>query len=101
MKINGFDPIPGADPLKETNRIERNNNSADKASKGMTQADKVEVSSKSAEMLKYAKIAQELPDVRMDRVEKLAEIIKSGQYNIRAEKIAQAIIKGNFIDKEI
>jgi anti-sigma28 factor (negative regulator of flagellin synthesis) len=38
------------------------------------------------------------PDVRLDRVNKLAKAIDSGIYDVKAEQIAEAIIQKNLID---
>jgi len=60
--------------------------------------DNVQISERSQEFLRIQQLVNAQPDVRLDRVNKLAKAIDSGTYSIKAEHIADAIIQKNLID---
>jgi len=56
-------------------------------------------SERSRKISNLDELIRSTPDVREDKVEKLRKRIKGGTYNIKAEKIAEKIIKGNPLDE--
>lgn len=60
--------------------------------------DNVHISQRSQEFLRIRQLVDAQPDVRLDRVNKLAKAIDSGTYDVKAEHIAEAIIQKNLID---
>src|SRR5258706_7220790 len=60
--------------------------------------DVVQISERSREFARIRQLVDAQPDVRLDRVNKLAKAIDSGTYDVKAEQIAEAIIEKNSID---
>lgn len=96
VKINsknthGSDAVQAA----KNNRAEK----ADKKSissggkKASASEDKIEFSSRSAEVGKLVEQLKQFPDVRQDRVDSLKQKIESGEYNPASDEIANAILK--------
>lgn len=100
MKINPFDRIPPSTPPDRSskNRKAENSGSVQGAASG---EDVVQVSNRSSDIQKYAALTNDLPDVRMDRVDDLSRQISDGQYNVDAEQVADALLKGTMIDTEM
>lgn len=57
----------------------------------------VQISERSQEFLRIRQLVDAQPDVRLDRVNKLAKAIDSGTYDVKGEHIAEAIIQKNLI----
>ncbi len=57
------------------------------------------LSVKDREISNLGELIRSTPDVREDRVEDLRKKIQGGTYNIKAEEIAEKIIKGNPLDE--
>lgn len=64
-------------------------------------SDRQESSSRNREIPNLEELIRITPDVREDRVEDLRREIQLGTYNIKAERIAEKIIKGNPLDEII
>ncbi|MCI0423533.1 MAG: flagellar biosynthesis anti-sigma factor FlgM [Acidobacteria bacterium] len=60
--------------------------------------DEVQISDRSQEFLRIRHLVDAQPDVRLDRVNKLAKAIDAGTYNVKGEQIAEAIIQKHLID---
>jgi len=60
--------------------------------------DVVQISEHSQEFSRIRQLVDAQPDVRLDRVNKLAKAIDSGIYDVKGEQIAEAIIQKNLID---
>ena len=58
----------------------------------------VQISKRSQEFSRIRQLVDAQPDVRLDRVNKLAKEIDSGTYYVKGEDIAEAIIEKNLID---
>jgi flagellar biosynthesis anti-sigma factor FlgM len=56
------------------------------------------ISERNEEILRIRQLVDALPDVRLDRINKLAKAIDSGTYDVKSEQIAEAIIQKNLID---
>ena len=65
-----------------------------------SERDVVQISERSQEFYRIRQLVDEQPDVRLDRVNKLAKAIDSGTYNVKSEQIAEAIVQKNLIDFE-
>lgn len=63
-----------------------------------TERDVVQISEHSQEFSRIRQLVDAQPDVRLDRVNKLAKAIDSGTYDVKGEQIAEAIIQKNMID---
>jgi len=57
-----------------------------------------QISERDEEILRIRQMINALPDVRLDRINKLAKAIDSGTYDVKGEQIAEAIIQKNLID---
>ena len=73
---------------------------SDGKAKTSPERDVVQISERSQEFYRIRQLVDEQPDVRLDRVNKLAKAIDSGTYNVKSEQIAEAIIQKNLIDFE-
>ena len=62
--------------------------------------DKVVLSERSKEIARAKELAEGAPEVRTEKVAKLKAAIEAGTYNIKAEKVADAILKG-MIDETV
>jgi negative regulator of flagellin synthesis FlgM len=63
-----------------------------------SERDVVQISERSREFSRIRQLVDAQPEVRLDRVNKLAKAIDSGTYNVKGEQIAEAIIQKNLID---
>jgi len=63
--------------------------------------DVVQISEHSQEFSRIRQLVDAQPDVRLDRVNKLAKAIDSGIYDVKGEQIAEAIIQKNLIDLSV
>lgn len=62
--------------------------------------DNVQISDRTHEFLRIRRLVDDQPDVRLDRVNRLAKAIDEGTYNVSGERIAEAIIEKHLIDLE-
>jgi negative regulator of flagellin synthesis FlgM len=62
------------------------------------QPDNVQISDRTEELLRIRRLVDALPEVRLDRVNALAKAIDEGNYNVKGEQIAEAIIQKHLID---
>lgn len=60
--------------------------------------DVLDISGKSLEFLGIRKLVQKQPEVRIDKVNKLAQEIDTGNYKVNSMQIADALIRKNFIE---
>jgi flagellar biosynthesis anti-sigma factor FlgM len=60
--------------------------------------DVVQISQRSQEFSRIRQLVDAQPDVRLDRVNKLAKAIDSGTYEVNGEQIAEAIVQKNLIE---
>jgi negative regulator of flagellin synthesis FlgM len=64
------------------------------------QPDGVQVSDRNQEFQRIRELVDALPEVRLDRVNRLAKSIDEGTYNVKSEDIAEALIQKHLIDIE-
>lgn len=55
--------------------------------------DRVEISPKAKELFELKQKLSELPEVNVEKVERLKELIQNGEYEIIAEKIAKKLLE--------
>ena len=60
--------------------------------------DHVQISERSQEFARIRQLVDAQPEVRLERVNKLAKSIDSGTYDVKGEQIAEAIIQKNLVD---
>lgn len=99
MKIDGSSQFLNSD-LK----LHQNDKAADQNRSSVEQVsgiqDRLESSASSRRLLQtYSEKVQEAPEIRTERVAEISKQIQAGTYNIKAEKVADAIINGNLLDK--
>lgn len=63
-----------------------------------TERDVVQISERSQEFSRIRQLVDAQPDIRLDRINKLAKAIDSGTYDVKGTQIAEAIIQKNLID---
>ena len=99
MPIDGinYDARPG--PVLYAAKSGHSSGSNGKAA-ASPERDVVQISERSQEFYRIRQLVDAQPDVRLDRVNKLAKAIDSGTYNVKSEQIAEAIIQKNLIDFE-
>ena len=61
--------------------------------------DRLEFSTSIREFQQLEKQAQEAPEIRAERVADIKRELNSGTYNIKAEKVADAMIRGAIVSK--
>jgi negative regulator of flagellin synthesis FlgM len=61
--------------------------------------DRLEFSTSIREFQQLEKKAQEVPEIRAERVADIKRELNSGTYNIKAEKVADAMIRGAIVSK--
>ncbi len=65
-----------------------------------SQRDRLEFSTDSRNVQSLVKNAGEAPEVRAERVDQIRNEIDNGTYNIRAERVAEAIITGRIVSTD-
>ena len=97
MPIDGisYDARPG--PVLYAAKSSHSSGSTGQAAASQ-ERDVVQISEHSQEFSRIRRLVDAQPDVRLDRVNKLAKAIDSGTYYVKGEQIAEAIIQKNLID---
>ena len=92
-KINGSNPLR---PHQQTGKIQtsKNNPYQQVRSDQVTgsEEDKFVLSSQSSEVNSIKERVHQLPDVRMEKVERLRQLIQNGNYEIDSQKMADNIL---------
>ena len=70
-----------------------------KGSGEQSDSDRLELSVRSKEISHLNALIQSTPDIRADRVEQARRELGNGTYNIKAEEIAEKILRGNLLDE--
>jgi negative regulator of flagellin synthesis FlgM len=99
MEINGSSPL-----IVLNNGMQRieSPQSAEKSAKSggaSVETDRLELSVRSREIAHLNELIQSTPDVREERVEQVRQQLENGTYNVKAERIAEKIIRGNLLDE--
>ena len=64
-----------------------------------SEEEKVEISSKARDIQKVKNILDDLPDVRMEKVDKIKRSLENGTYNVQGEKVAQKMVRESLLDE--
>ena len=64
-----------------------------------SEEEKVELSSKARDIQKVKNILDNLPDVRMEKVDKIKNSLENGTYNIKGDKVAQKMVRESLLDE--
>ena len=68
---------------------------------GVRKADRIELSSEAKDFQLALKALSQVPEIREAKVEDIKNRIRTGEYNVSAEEVADKIIDGLFIDKKV
>jgi negative regulator of flagellin synthesis FlgM len=99
MEINGTSPLVVLN--NGTQRIESPQPAEKSAKSGgaTVETNRLELSVRGREIAHLNELIQSTPDVREDKVEQVRQQLENGTYNVKAERIAEKIIKGNLLDE--
>ena len=92
-KINGSNPLR---PHQQTGKIQTSKNNpyqqvrSDQATG--SEEDRFVLSSQSSEVNSIKERVHQLPDIRMEKVERLRQLIQNGNYEIDSQKMADSIL---------
>lgn len=93
MKIHGNKPPEGQDIHLEISKVhktkEREKTSGPQA---VNSSDKVNISGQGKRLAELMSIIDQLPEVRMSKVNEAKEAISAGTYTVDAKKIAQKLL---------
>jgi flagellar biosynthesis anti-sigma factor FlgM len=99
MEINSTNPlvvlnnnVQRLDSTQQSGRAQKSGGSA-------SDSDRLELSARSREISHLNELIQSTPDIRESRVNQIQSEIENGTYNVKAEKIAAKILKGNLLDE--
>jgi flagellar biosynthesis anti-sigma factor FlgM len=100
MEINGNNPLivlnNNVQRLEHAPQAEK---SREEGAALTTGTDRIELSVKGREFAHLDELINSIPDVRESKIELVQKELEQGTYNVRAEKIAEKIIKGNLLDE--
>jgi negative regulator of flagellin synthesis FlgM len=63
-------------------------------------SDKADISQKASTLSKVREAVDAVPEVRVDKVSEIKKAVDGGNYNVRGEKVADAIIKNAIVDSK-
>jgi flagellar biosynthesis anti-sigma factor FlgM len=100
MRIDGNDPLVNAQLKLQTDGQKEAEREQSKPLEPVNRvSDRLEFSAESRQVHGYEKKVQEAPEVRAERIAEITRQIETGTYNIKAEKVAEAIITGSIVDE--
>jgi negative regulator of flagellin synthesis FlgM len=98
MEIKGTNPLivlnNNVQRLESSPLSERTRKSGGESS----DSDSISLSVRSREIAHMNELIQSTPDIRESRVEEVRMTLENGTYDVKAEKIAEKMIKGNLLD---
>ena len=99
MEINGTNPL-----VVSNNKVQQveTSSQAERSQKGgvaQPDSDRLELSVRSREISHLEDLIRSTPDIREEKVEQVRNELESGTYNVKAEKIAEKMIRGNLLDE--
>jgi negative regulator of flagellin synthesis FlgM len=99
MEINGTNPLIGS--KNNVQRLENAQKERTQSSGGSSnsEADRLELSVRSREISHLNELVRSTPDIREKKIEQVQKDIEAGAYNVKAEKIAEKMIRGNLLDE--
>lgn len=101
MKIDGNNPLINTDAMIRNDDQSAKKQQDSHAGRADSPRDRVELSTDAKRLEFYEKTALETPDIRTDRVNEIRERLETETYDIKAEEVAEALIRGNFIDESV
>lgn len=93
MKINKTDKVLQIYSDMRNNKVKSNRNTFGK--------DELEVSDRAIDYRFAINKLKEVPDIRMDKVERIKKEISSGTYNVEGKKIAEKIYESANFDRKV
>jgi flagellar biosynthesis anti-sigma factor FlgM len=94
MKIENKENISIANPCKNDSLPSKDDAGKQAGKTTEQQFDRVELSTRKAEVEKLEKAINDLPDVRSEKVAKLKKQIVDGTYHVESTKVAEKILAG-------
>ncbi|MBN4069925.1 flagellar biosynthesis anti-sigma factor FlgM, partial [bacterium AH-315-G05] len=76
-------------------------NEVGKVDAGNQPADQLELSSKAKEFQVAISAFKNLPDIREGKVNEIKSRLEQGSYNVSGREIAESIVRGIFVNKEV
>ncbi len=99
MKIEDRDLLYGlrhyVNDLKGVERVQREERTRQRVDTG---SDRVEISKRSKEAEKARRVIEKVPPVDEKKVADVKRSIEKGSYNVRAQEVAEGIIRKSIID---
>ncbi len=93
MKIHGNKSPEGQEIHLETSKVSKTNaGGKTSGSQAPKSSDRIDISDQGKKIAEMMKVIDQLPEVRMDKVNKIKEAIIAGTYQVDSEKIAQKLI---------
>ncbi len=100
MKIDGNVPYVNPEQLNvQDSQQKKKNTKGNQLQSVDSGEDRLELSTDIRKIESYQKIAQEAPEVRKERVNELKEKVDTQTYDIKAEEVAESLIKGSIVDE--
>jgi negative regulator of flagellin synthesis FlgM len=102
MKVNEYISGTNANPyLGETKNGQKESKSQTPVEQPQEGAggDKVQLSGRSKEIARAQDLVKSTPEVRTDKVADIKAKIEAGTYNVKAVKVADAILRGTIDEK--
>ena len=101
MKISSKDIIGASSEVKQDNLTginrEKGNNSKNDISLNGNE-DKIQLSKEAQNLQHLQSLAQNIPEIRQEKVDELKELIDKGLYNIDHKKVANRMIREILLD---
>jgi negative regulator of flagellin synthesis FlgM len=102
MVINGTNLLIGSITNVERVQAPEQSGQAQKSDVGQNpDSDRLELSVRSREISHLAELIRSTPDVRELKVEQIRKDLEAGTYNVKAKRIAEKMIGGQFLDKSV
>ena len=95
MKIEGSRPPETQDTQLRTQKLGRQEavSSSDQGTTNVAQADQVSISGRTKEIDSLKEVINQMPEVRVDKIEALRNSIQDGTYKVNSEGIAGKILE--------
>ncbi|MEJ5377193.1 MAG: flagellar biosynthesis anti-sigma factor FlgM [bacterium] len=93
MKINGSDGYTPIQNLIQRVKSQQDIKGSQPQAQGQTVGEKVEISPQAREIQKLKEILEQMPEVRLERVEELKSMIQEGKYKVDLEKLSDRILE--------
>ncbi len=95
MKIQGNNQIEGKDLYGKVNDLNKKEQTGKSSETEHTsgERDKISLSGKAQEINQLKKLIHDLPDIRIDKVDQLQQVIDTGSYAIDSYKVAEKMLE--------